>query len=80
MSKSDVKEFVYRNSGFPVEKLRPMIRRNRIDAVIQDGVVRQVRKPDDIMIVVAGGVEPYHAVLMPTFGDSWAVTKSIRVP
>ena len=80
MSKSDVKEFVYRNSGFPVEKLRPMIRRNRIDAVIQDGVVRQVRKPDDIMIVVAGGVEPYHAVLMPTFGDSWAVTKPIRVP
>ena len=80
MSKSDVKRYIYDNSGVPADKLRPMIRRQRIDAVIVDGIAHQTRTPDDIMIMVAGGIEPYHAVFMPTFGDSWAVTKSIRRP
>ena len=78
MSKMDVKQYIYDNSGVPVDKLRPMIRRQRIDAVIVDGMAHQSRTVDDIMIIVAGGIEPYHAVVMPTFGDSWAVTKPIR--
>ena len=69
-----------RRAGFPVSELRPMVRRQRIDPVISDGMVHQVRKPDDIMLVVAGGPEPYHATFMPTFGDSWAVTKPVRIP
>ncbi len=78
MSKADVKRFIYDNSGIPVSQLWPMVRRHRIEPVTVDGVVHQTRRPEDVMIIVAGGPEPYHATFMPTFGDSWAVTKVIR--
>ena len=35
------------------------------------------RKAEDLLIVVTGGPEPYHAVFCPSFGDTWAVTKAI---
>ena len=80
MSKADVKRFLYENGGFPTSELRPMVRRHRIDPVIADGVVHQTQKPEDIMVIVAGGPEPYHATFMPTFGDSRSVTRPIRLP
>lgn len=80
MSRQDVKRFLYEKGSFPASELRPMVRRQRIDPVISNGMVHQVRKPDDIMLIVAGGPEPYHATFMPTFGDSWAVTKPVRIP
>ena len=43
-----------------------MVRRQPIYPVVSDEMVHQIRKPDDIMLVVAGGPEPYHT----TFGDS----------
>ena len=79
MSKASVKQFLYDNGTFSSADLRPMMRRHLIDAVIVDGVVHQTRRPEDIMLVVAGGPEPYHAVIMPTFGPSWAVTKPVSV-
>ena len=78
MSKQDVKQYIYDNSGFPASELRPMVRSHRLEPVIVDGIVHQTRRPEDVMLVVAGGPEPYHATFMPTFGDSWAVTKPIR--
>ena len=36
------------------------------------------RRAEDLLIVVVGGPEPYHAVFCPSFGDTWAVTKEIR--
>ena len=80
MSKADLKAYIYENSGFPKSLLRPMVRRNRIDPVIAGGLVHQTRRPEDLKLVVAGGPEPYHAVLMPTFGDSWSVTRPVRAP
>ena len=78
MSKAEVKQFFYDNSGFPESELRPMIRRERIDPVISGGLVHQTQRPEDLMLIVAGGTEPYHATSMPTFGDSWSVTRAIR--
>ena len=78
MSKAEVKQFFYDNSGFPESELRPMIRRERIDPVIANGLVHQTQRPEDLMLIVAGGTEPYHATSMPTFGDSWSVTRAIR--
>ena len=81
MSKLDAKEFLYRNCGFPESALpADMVRRERIDAVTRDGVVRPVRRAEDILITVAGGPEPYHVTFMPTFGDSLAITREIRLP
>ena len=33
-----------------------------------------------ILVVVARGPEPYHAVYRGTFGDTWAVTKQVEMP
>lgn len=80
MSKSDVKAHLYEECGFPASLLPDdMVRRDRINRVIRNGLVRPVAHPDDIVISVAGGSEPYHATFMPTFGDSLAVTQEIRV-
>ena len=81
MSKPDVKRYLYERCGFPEELLpTEMIRRERIQDVTRDGIVRPARRPEDILLVVAGGPEPYHATYMPTFGDSWAVTKPVQFP
>ncbi len=78
MSKLDAKRYLYERCGFPESHLpAEMVRRERIADVITDGVVRPVRRAEDILLVVAGGPEPYHATFMPTFGDSLAVTRAI---
>ena len=78
MSKLDAKRYLYERCGFPESRLpADMVRRERIAAVTVDGVVRPVRRAEDILLVVAGGPEPYHATFMPTFGDSLAVTREI---
>jgi hypothetical protein len=78
MSKLDVKRFLYEHSAFPKSRLsKDLVRQQRIKPVIKDGMVHVARRPEDIMLVVAGGPEPYHAVFLPTFGDSWMVTTEI---
>ncbi|MBI2871658.1 MAG: hypothetical protein HYY00_00525 [Chloroflexi bacterium] len=78
MSKQDVKRFLYEHSAFPESRLSPdLMRLERIEPVIKDGMVHVARRPEDIMVLVAGGPEPYHAVFLPIFGDSWMVTKEI---
>ncbi|MCH8284050.1 MAG: hypothetical protein IIC20_05680 [Chloroflexi bacterium] len=81
MSKLDVQRFLYDHCGFPETDLpQEMVRRERIGAVTREGIVRPVRRAEDIFVVVAGGPEPYHATFMPTFGDSLAVTQEVRLP
>jgi hypothetical protein len=36
-----------------------------------------VRRPDDLLVVVAGGPEPYHITYCPSFGDTRAVTRAV---
>ncbi len=38
------------------------------------------RRPQDVLVVVAGGPEPYHICYCPNFGDTEAVTRPVRVP
>lgn len=38
------------------------------------------RRADDIMVVVAGGPEPYHVTYIPSFGSTEMATRSIDVP
>lgn len=76
-SKSSTKELLYERTGFPADEYPPCMRRERMDRVTKNGLIRPARRPEDIMIVVAGGPEPYHATFIETFGDTWAVTKPI---
>ena len=44
------------------------------------GNVCAVRAPEDLLVVVAGGPEPYHICYCPNFADTWAVTKRVVPP
>ena len=51
------------------------------DGFARDGdLVCPCQSPDDIIIVVSGGPEPYHALYCGNFGDTTAVTKAVRQP
>lgn len=78
-SKASTKQFLYEHMGFPASKYPLCMRRERMDRVTKDGIIRPARRPEDIMIVAAGGPEPFHATFVPTFGDTWAVTKRIVI-
>lgn len=79
-SKQSVREFLFERSKIPVDRFPPqevLPTHPLSERVIMDGRVCVARRPDDILLVVAGGPEPYHTTLCPSFGDSWAVTKRI---
>lgn len=76
-SKESTKAYLYDRIGFPAEQYPPCMRRERMDRTIKNGILRPVERPEDIMLLVAGGPEPFHATFVPTFGDTWAVTKRI---
>ncbi|MBI1734485.1 MAG: hypothetical protein HYR51_04860 [Candidatus Rokubacteria bacterium] len=40
--------------------------------------VYATRRAEDILVVVAGGPEPYHICYCPNFGDTDAVTRKVR--
>ena len=79
-TKRAVREFLFERSRIPVERFpareinpaRPV--RPRAAA---DGTVAAVNAPDDLLIVVAGGPEPYHITYCPSFGETAAVTRRI---
>lgn len=75
-SKSDVKRVLFENSGVPIEK----VPRGRVDLGlirVQDGLVYPLKRPEDVILVVAGAPEPYHAVMMHTFGATLIQTKPV---
>lgn len=80
MSKADVKRILWETAGFPIAKMPPVMRRERIKRLEHNGLIKPCGKPEEIMIVVAGGPEPFHCTFIPTFGDTVAVTKRISVP
>ncbi|MBI4307868.1 MAG: hypothetical protein HY684_03595 [Chloroflexi bacterium] len=85
MSKADVKKFLYDHCGYPADEVFNVLEEKfRFEGTYPDGIIRPVRQPDHIVVVVAGGAlseggtEVTHkGVYMPTFGDSWSVTKPV---
>ncbi len=47
------------------------------ERAVVDGAVCAIRDPDDLLVVVAGGAEPYHITYCPSFGDTSVVTRPI---
>ncbi|MBI2907610.1 MAG: hypothetical protein HYX92_08155 [Chloroflexi bacterium] len=66
-SKSDVKAFLFENSGVPLSQF-PQEWAGRMWT--KDGVAYPARCAGDIVIVVAGAPQPYHITCMTTFGTS----------
>jgi hypothetical protein len=76
-----VQEYLYEHARIPVEYFparefvpsKPMSIRTVIG-----GKVCVVRSPQDLLIVVAGGPEPYHSTYCATIGDSSAITRAVQ--
>ena len=79
-TKRAVREFLFEHARIPIDRwphrevfpMRPLRER-----VIVDGAVCAIRSPDDLLVVVAGGAEPYHITYCPSFGDTASATRRI---
>jgi hypothetical protein len=69
MTKRDVKRFLYDYARLPLSLLGPATAEGirRSGAGIEGDALRVAREPDDIMVVVAGGVG-IKSTFMPTWG------------
>lgn len=80
-TRRSVQEFLWDHARIPVERFpareivpsKPMA----IRAVV-DGKVCAVRRPEDLLVVIAGGPEPYHITYCAAIGDSVAITRPVR--
>jgi hypothetical protein len=76
-SKADVKRRLWETAGRPAAEM-PYLHRNRSPMPnIIDGLVYPTRRPEDLVLVVAGAKEPYHAMALPGFCESQDVTRPI---
>ena len=64
-------------SDFEPEYLDKLLRRGK---KVVDGRVPLVFRPEDIMVVVAGGPGGIHSTVLATFGETWAVTRPVARP
>ena len=81
-SKQRVKEWLFERCKIPIDRFPgETSMTNYEEGFVRDGDrVCPCRSPDDILLVVAGGPEPYHAAYCGNFGDTTAVTKVIALP
>ena len=81
MSKPQVKKAIWEQAALPIEKLAPAVRKHRMGAASDPlaNVIRVAEKPDDLMIVVAGGVGR-KAAYAPTWGGTTkAISREIKI-
>ena len=80
-TRRSVQAFLFEHARIPVERFpkreilpsKPMSIRTVID-----GKVCAIHEPDDLLVVVAGGPEPYHITYCASIGNSIAPTRRIR--
>ena len=81
-TKQTVKEWLFEHCKIPFDRFpkeTSMI--NYEEGFQRDGdLVCPCRSPEDILLVVAGGPEPYHVAYCGNFGDTSAVTKPVEKP
>ena len=81
-TKQRVKEWLFEHCKIPISQFpQETSVINYEEGFVRDGDrVCPCRQPEDILIVVAGGPEPYHAFYCGNFGDTWAVTRPVETP
>lgn len=80
-TKQQAKAAIWERATLPVEKLPPAMRVRRMSAASDPsaGIIRVAEKPDDLMIVVAGGVGR-KAAYAPTWGGTTkAISREIKI-
>ncbi len=79
--KAKTKAAIWERATLPVEKLSPAMRARRMAATSDSSaeIIRVAEKPDDLMIVVAGGVGR-KAAYAPTWGGTTrAISREIKI-
>jgi hypothetical protein len=79
-TRRSVQQYLFEQARIPVEYFpkheivpsKPMANRTVIE-----GKVCAVRSPEDLLVVVAGGPEPYHSTYCASIGDFKAITRQI---
>jgi hypothetical protein len=73
---------LWKSAAFPVSRWPEPHRRaaesnGRVD---DDGLVHLVKHPEDILVIVCGGLSNLHAFGLPTFGPTRATTRPVVLP
>jgi hypothetical protein len=76
-TKKDVKEFLFQMAKIPRGAFSAEHQQIKFANLSEDALIPITRKPEDIIIVVAGGAGK-HSMVIPTFGNSVAITKAIE--
>lgn len=77
-TKKSIKEYLWQNVRVPVDWLPSHNRQTNISTrVISQGMAHIASTPDQFMLVVVGGEGGLHSTFIPTFGDTWSVTRVI---
>jgi hypothetical protein len=84
--KAHIQRFLYLNSSVTASEFHPamrqhltVFRRDEFPIIFDSTRVPLVSKPEDIAVVVAGGVGP-HTVFVPGLADTLMVHREIKVP
>lgn len=77
LSKQDVKRKLWEYGATPADELPYRGRTRTPLPMVVNGKAYPAASPDDITLVVAGAIEPYHATTMPGFTESRPVTRAI---
>jgi len=78
-SKSDVKQYIFEHAKMPLEQYVSIRGKDCLFyARVVDDMVLPCEHDGDIILVVAGGAESGHVLVMPSWGHSRSQTKLIR--
>lgn len=78
-SKQRVKEELFERSRMPLDWFPDEVIEVQTEGerMIKEGHVYVTHEPNDLLIVVVGGPEPYHVTYCANFGDTRAATKQV---
>jgi hypothetical protein len=81
-TKQAIKEWLFEHCKVPIDQFpKETSVTSYEEGFVRDGdLVCPCRQPEDILVVVAGGPEPYHVLYCGTFGDTFAVTRPVELP
>lgn len=77
-SKRAVQEFLFENAGVPVSVFPTDGSPPGTEHFVVNGKIKPCKKAEDIMLVIAGAANPYHVMVIPTFGETKAITRPIQ--
>lgn len=76
-TKSEVREWIFQRAKLPKRVFSKEKQEKRFPHLPEDALIPVARKPEDILVAVAGGAGK-HSMVIPTFGNSLSVTQLIQ--